>query len=314
MEFFKDLFRKLNIERVHYTHGGAFVLGVFFTFGLVAIDGQMNSTEYRKSGAASVVRSMDEVKKEREEMRKEEAATTTEKNTEDSSELTEEEEGATEEPEIELIVEGPAPDPQEEEEAQIDDNLNSQAAAQQALEQAQQLLADLTEQQQEAQTESGEDAVYTTPSGVKIDANGNVIGEETITTIETSSNNDTTNSVTLPAGVYQLPNGQFVYADGSPYTGDTTNAVTYVQPSPTNDYVTLESGMVIDRLTGAIISLPPKKEEELIPATIIDPNNLPAQKSTINIPQEVKYNNDRELCNLYQNNKDDYVWETVKTE
>ena len=323
---------KLHFRHPHVTHAGTFLIGVLLTFGVVGLDAMFHTTTYRKSGAASVIGVVVEqpVFKDTNE-----ASTTTTTSQEDqtSSETPDESGVQSETSEDTLLVSnagvtGGTSDGG----AEASANSASAEEARAALEQAQTVLEELNQQKAAAETQNTEEeeapAYFTTPSGITIDENGNVVDPNTGTTETTASSQTTTNTNVLPEGVYQLPNGQLVYADGTVYKGQVDTNTTYVQQDPTDGYYTSPSGAVFDR-NGNLISLPPKEEEKLIPPTDIDPNNPPEFGSTIYIPVEVAswsynnplygcevnfYQNDRELCQLYRDHPDDYDWVTVKTE
>jgi hypothetical protein len=143
------------------------------------------------------------------------------------------------------------------------------------------------------------------------------------------SHSEVGQSSDLPEGIFQLPSGQYVDINGNLISGDPIASGNYVPTSPVNEYFETPGGIILDRF-GNIVSIPKKEEEALPDPTEINLTSLPEYGSSIYIPnyiifkvnlnpsmscsQHQFFNNDLALCELYQNQEDDYQWEVIQYE
>lgn len=312
-----------NWRHPQVTHSGAFMLGAVLTLGVFGLDAMLGDIEYKKkrTGAASVVKVIERTSPVAGWNTTTTATTSDDILNEDEAESLDEEILTEVDEDIEVVQEVVQTS---------GGSSGSQAAVEEALEEAQELLEELNQQQAASEEEGGsETALFTTPGGIVVDQYGNVVNQNQTGIPAASPESQPDDGTTiLPEGVYQLPNGQLVYADGTVYKEQTDPDASYVQQNPVDNYYTSPTGAVFDR-QGNLISLPPEEEKELIPPTDIDPDNLPESGTTIYIPKAVKtwsynnplyecsvnwFTNDRELCEVYRSHPDDYDWVGVETE
>ena len=102
-----------------------------------------------------------------------------------------------------------------------------------------------------AETSSSESAYFVTPSGTKIDANGNVVNNDEVVAQDTSDSEESSSqSETLPVGYYRLPSGA-VMGPGGVIVDDYEVVQATEQEEQTQvtslDYYITPSGQKIDR-------------------------------------------------------------------
>lgn len=310
------------VNREYITHIAAFLGGIVVTAGYVFIDTNLGTLEYSKSDDAAslalVSKSLSDIDSIVEQAENILSAAEAEEKTEPDSKITESEEVDEESDNYNTL--GVPQANSSSISSGTDTTSSSQEEVAAAITEAETLLAQFTEEKESLE----EQVVFTTPSGLKLDANGNIINDDGSTAENTNSIE--TASV-LPEGVFLTPSGQYVDAYGNivaiseTVTQSTTQ--TTEQDLPEGYFVT-PSGAILDRY-GNVVSTPASIAEEN--QEEYSTSSPPSVGNTIYIPTSlvtsINWNSEKTceelgkngqqlvLCELYKNSYDDYTW--VKT-